>query len=245
MRRVSKYMALFLAVLMVVAMLPSRLTPVLAATTSTFVGDGFTVEITVHSNWATGHNTQFRITNTSNNTWPHWVFSMNRPLGLRVPTGWGTPWQNNGLFVHQDASETTIRNLGHQAPVAPGGSVTIHTYSNTQRFFMPTDFRLRPAELRLVPVADRTYEVLEHSEWQGAFFNHAISAVNVSSRIIQNWEIHFDVAGGGMNINSVPNARIIQSTSSSAILAYIPGDGQVLHPGQNIHLGMIGTFIPG
>ena len=165
-------------------------------------------------------------------------------MGYNEPTAWGESWQNNGLFVHQDASETTIRNLGHQAPVRPGESVEIHTYSNSQRFFTPTDFRLRPAERRLVPLQDRSYQVLVHSEW-GNNFNHAIAVVNTSDRIIQNWEIHFDVAGGGMTIDSAPNAQIVQTTSGSAILLYIPGDGQVLHPGQNLHMGMIGTFVPG
>jgi len=186
----------------------------------------------------------FVITNTSNEEWPHWVLSMNRPLGLNEPTAWGESWQNNGLFVYQDFSETTIRNLGHQAPVMPGESVEIHTYSNSQQFYMPTDFRLRAAERRLVPMQDRTYEVLVHSEW-GNNFNHAISIVNTSNRAIQNWEIHFGVLGGGMSIDSAPNAEIVQTTSGSAILLYVPGGGQVLHPGQNLHMGMIGTFVPG
>ncbi|MCL2387698.1 MAG: hypothetical protein FWC89_09160, partial [Defluviitaleaceae bacterium] len=196
-----------------------------------------------------GHNTMFEITNTSDEEWPHWVFSMNRPLGLNEPTAWGESWQNNGLFVHQDDSETTIRNLGHQSPVRPGESVQIHTYSNTQKFFLPTDFRVRPAERRLVPIADRSVDIEEYSVWHGNNFHHAIVVQNTTTeagrpRIIQNWEVHFDVDGGGMNLTTVPNAQVIQTTSSSAILAYIPGDGQVLHPEQVLHLSIIGTFVP-
>ena len=189
----------------------------------------------------------FEITNTSSEVWYHWVFSVNRNLGLNIPTSWGTSWQNNGLFVHQDNSETTIRNLGHQAPVAPGESIQIHTYSNTTPFHMPTDFRVRPAERRPISSPDYTYQVLEHSEWLGQFFHHAIVWNNTTNpwRIIQNWEIEFDITGGGMYIDSVPNASVMQLTSQSAILAYVPGDGQVMHPDQNMHLGMIGTFVPG
>jgi len=131
MKSSKKHVALLLALAMLFTLLPIQALTVSASNVSVFVGDGFTVTTTAHSNWATGHNTMFEITNTSNEEWPHWVFSVNRPLGLNEPTAWGQSWQNNGLFVFQDDSETTIRNLGHQAPVQPGESVQIHTYSNT------------------------------------------------------------------------------------------------------------------
>ena len=186
-----KHVAFFLALAMILSLMPiSPTMTALATEVHTFVGDGFTVTTTVHSSWATGHNIMFEVTNTGNEDWPHWVFSANRPLGLNVPTQWGESWQNNGLFVHQDDSETAIRNLGHQAPVRPGESVQIHTYSNTQPFFMPTDFRVRPAERRLVPLADRDVQVLQHSEWLGTNFHHAVVVQNISNRIIQNWEMH-------------------------------------------------------
>jgi len=248
-KKYSKF-ALLLALIMLIS---ATLTPLSLHTSapaqngdvSTFVGDGFTVTTTVLSSWATGHNTYIQLTNTGSDTWYHWVLSINRNMGLPVPTAWGQSWQNNGLFVYQGNNETTVRNLGHTAPIAPGEYVRMMMYSTTTPLHMPTDFRLRPAELRPVPLPDHTYEVLEHSEWLGQFFNHAIEVVNTSNRIIQNWEVHFDITGGGMYIDCVPNAVVTQTTSGSALLAYVPGDGQVLHPGQVIHLGMIGTFVPG
>jgi len=54
-----------------------------ATETRIFVGDGFTVETIVHSSGSWGHNSMFVVTNTSNEEWPHWVLSMNRPLGLQ------------------------------------------------------------------------------------------------------------------------------------------------------------------
>ena len=105
-KRVYQKLALFLAFVMVISTLPMR-APALAAgiaPLTTFIGNGFTVNVVNHSSWATGHNTMFEITNTSSEVWYHWVFSVNRNLGLNIPTSWGTSWQNNGLFVHQDNS---------------------------------------------------------------------------------------------------------------------------------------------
>jgi hypothetical protein len=198
-----------------------------------------TIEFHLNSSWATGYNAELRIVNTGNEPLYEWVLSMNRPMGL------GANFQNGGLVAYQGQSETTIGFLDHNAPVPVGGSVSIWLYGTHSGVVpIPTDFRLTRAERRVIPTTDYSLDIRVHSEWNPGYLRHAIVLVNTTNRVIQGWEVEFDIIGGA-NIAAVDIGNVAQTTSSSALFTYTPGTHRSWHPGQELHLGMTGITTPG
>ncbi|MCL2357994.1 MAG: cellulose-binding domain-containing protein, partial [Defluviitaleaceae bacterium] len=205
----------------------------------TFTADGATVEFHLNSAWNTGYNAELRIINTGTTPLYEWVLSVNRPLGL------GESFQNGGLVAYQGLSETAIVYLCHNAPVPVGGYVSIWLYGTHNGVVpIPTDVRLTRAERRVVPTDDYTLDVRVHSEWGPGQLRHAIVLVSTTSRIIQGWDVEFDISGGAY-ISAVDIGNVVQTTSSSALFTYTPGEHRVWHYGQELHLGMSGTTSPG
>ena len=164
---------------------------------------------------------------------------MNRPLGL------GESFQNGGLVAYQGLSETALGYLCHNAPVPVGGYVSIWLYGTHNGVVpVPTDVRLTRAERRVLPTDDYTLDVRVHSEWRPGQLRHAIVLVSTTSRIIQGWDVEFDISGGAY-ISAVDIGKVVQTTSSSALFTYTPGEHRVWHYGQELHLGMSGTTSPG
>jgi len=205
----------------------------------TFDGDGFTITMRLNSLWDTGYNAEIQITNTGAESIYEWALSINRPMGL------GENWQNGGRLAHQDASETTIASLDWNSYIPAGGSISLWLYGTHEGVMpIPTDYRLTNTVLQVVPEEDFTVTVNTYSEWADRF-NGSISLVNNTDRVIKGWQVTFDITGGGAELNDVFNAKTIQDSMYAATLIHIPRSNQSFHPGMNLHLGMMGTRIPG
>ena len=206
-----------------------------AAESNLVVGDGFTVDFKLHSNWSTGYNAEIVITNTGSEDITDWVLSANRYLGLGA-TGIGS----GGRLAFQNTYETVISYLDWNYRIPAGGSISIWLNgSHTGEAPVPTDYRLTSAVLQPVPTSDYSIEIRVHSEWDDRF-DHAISLVNTTDRVIQGWQVAFDISGGAW-VEDCPIADVIQTTSGSAILVYKQGSGQSWHPGMNLYLQVMGT----
>ena len=235
MRNFTKKLALMLAVIMTFGLVSLPHTTVFAAESNLVEGNGFTVDFILHSNWATGYNAEVVITNTGSEDIIDWVLSANSNLGLG-PTGIGS----GGRLAFQNAYETVISYLDWNYRIPAGGSVTLWLNgSHTGVAPVPTAYRLNIAELQLVPTSDYSIDIRVHSEWDDRF-DHAISLVNTTNRVIQGWQVAFDISGGAW-VEYCPIADVVQTTSGSALLVYRPGSGQSWHPGMNLYLQVMGT----
>ena len=212
---------------------------VLGSETHTYEGEGFTITFRLNSLWDAGYNAEIEITNTGQESIYEWVLSMNRPMGL------AENWHNGGRLAHQDASETTIGSLDWNSYIPVGGSVSLWLYGTHEGVMpIPTDYRLSRAELQIVPEEDYTLTISNYSEWDNRF-NHSISLVNNTDRVMKGWQVAFYITGGGAYLNEVSNAKVIQDDAFSATLIHIPRSNQSFHPGMNLHLGIMGTRTPG
>jgi len=238
MKSLRKNIAVFLAVIMLFTLLPSVTTASRPDVPSVHVfnGQGYRIEFHLNSAWREGYNAELRVYNTTSTPFYAWQLSMNRPMGLPAD------WINGGFVAYQNASETVIGYLCHNAPIPPGGSISLWLFGeNTNgNVPIPTDFRLTPMSRRVVPVDDYTMSIARHNQWEPFQFNHAIVLQNISNRIIRGYEVEFEIAGGA-DITRVDIGNIVQTTSGAALITYTPGTHRSWHLGEVHHLGMTGT----
>ena len=237
MRNFKKHIAVLMALVLVISM--SAVSPMTAFAQQgrvyTLEHDGFTLEFNVVSVWTTGYNAEVVITNNTDEGLYQWVLNLNRNMGL-LENG-----VQGGVLAYQEGSVTTVGYIDWNSYIPAGESITLW-FTNTRTdgsLPIPTDFRITPATRVLIPVEDYTYSINYHNEWSNRF-DLGLSTVNVSDRVIQGWELEFEINGV---IESTSIGTLV--TTGPALIIHTPRSGQSWHPGQNNYftLGGVGSGV--
>lgn len=228
----NKIIPLFLVIILAFTIFPQM--ALALPNVTTFERDGVTAEFHLNSNWNSGYNAELRIINNRNYDIDNWVLHVNRNLGLTES------FRNNGLFVYQSDSVTTIRHLYHNSYIPSGGSISIWAYSTTNSWPNPSDFRLTTAVHERLPYNYYTLSVANYNEWAPNYFHHAIILQNISDRLLQGWRVEFDIIGGA-TINSIDSSNFYQLSPNEGVAYNIPRSTQAFHSGQVLHLGIHGS----
>ena len=241
MRNFKKHFAVLMALILVISMSVVSPTTVFAeqGRAYTLEHDGFTLEFIVHSVWSTGYNAEIVITNNTDEDMYQWVLNLNRNMGL-LENG-----VQGGKLAYQENSFTTIGYIDWNSFIPAGESITLWlTNTNINRLPVPTDFRITPATRRLVPVEDYTYSINYHNEWSNRF-DLGLSTINASDRVIQGWELEFEINGV---IESTSIGTLVTTgpaLTGPALIIHTPRSNQSWHPGQNNYftLGGVGNGV--
>ncbi|MCL1862357.1 MAG: cellulose binding domain-containing protein [Defluviitaleaceae bacterium] len=185
----KKHVALLLVMVLAFALVPAEIA-IASARVYTLSRDGFTMEFRVVSAWNAGYNAEIVLRNNTNEGLYQWVLNLNRDMGL-------TANAQGAWLAHQNGGVTTLGYMDSNSYIPAGGSVSIWlTNTSTNGVVpVPTDFRLTQATRRRVPSEDYTYSVNPHSEWNPYRFGLGLSTVNTSNRVIQGWELEFNING--------------------------------------------------
>ena len=234
MKSVKKNLALLVALLLVVSIAaPARLVSAVQST-YTITHGGFALEFRVLSSWNAGYNAEIVLTNNTNQGLYQWVLNLNRDMGL-LENG-----VQGGKLAHQQDNVTTIGYIDWNSYIPAGGSITVWLINTRTNGVVPvpTDFRINQATRRLVPTEDYTYTVNHHNEWDPSRFGLGLSTVNVSGRVIQGWELEFDING---RVETTSIGTLTHATTGAAIIIHTPRSNQSWHGGQNNYFTLGGT----
>jgi|GEM_PF-3343753 len=163
MTNLKKHVALLLAIILTLTLIPAELA-IASTRTYTLSRGGFTMEFRVVSAWNTGYNAEIILTNNTAQGLYQWVLNLNRDMGL-------TANAQGAWLAHQAQGVTTLGYMDWNSYIPAGGRISIWlTNTSTNGVVpVPTDFRLNQATRRRVPSADYTHEVNHHSGWAGRF----------------------------------------------------------------------------